>query len=312
VYVRYDTTEGTPNRNALVGEYPMTAIRLDGQQLAQTIRAEITQEVKGLVTQGKQPGLAVVLVGENPASQVYVRNKKKACEEVGMKGWQHNLPATVSQAELLDLVTKLNADPQVHGILVQLPLPKQIREEAIVLAIDPMKDVDAFHPQNLGLLTVGHPRYLPCTPFGVQQLLVRNQIETSGKHIVILGRSNIVGKPLALILMQKRSSHFPQAGDATVTIAHSRSHDLKKITQEADILIAAVGQPRFVTGEMIKPGTVVIDVGIHSIDGKIVGDVDALSVEPIAGALSPVPKGVGPMTITMLLQNTLQAARIQE
>jgi methylenetetrahydrofolate dehydrogenase (NADP+)/methenyltetrahydrofolate cyclohydrolase len=290
----------------------MTAIRLDGQQLAQTIRAEITQEVKGLVTQGKQPGLAVVLVGENPASQVYVRNKKKACEEVGMKGWQHNLPATVSQAELLDLVTKLNADPQVHGILVQLPLPKQIREEAIVLAIDPMKDVDAFHPQNLGLLTVGHPRYLPCTPFGVQQLLVRNQIETSGKHIVILGRSNIVGKPLALILMQKRSSHFPQAGDATVTIAHSRSHDLKKITQEADILIAAVGQPRFVTGEMIKPGTVVIDVGIHSIDGKIVGDVDALSVEPIAGALSPVPKGVGPMTITMLLQNTLQAARIQE
>lgn len=290
----------------------MPARRLDGQELAKTMRGEIALAVRQHVERGHQPpGLAAVLVGENPASQVYVRNKQKACVDAGMASWLHTRPDTVTQSELLDLINGLNHDPRVHGILVQLPLPMQIDEEAVINAVHPLKDVDAFHPENLGLLTAGHPRYLPCTPYGVQQMLARYEIETAGKHVVVLGRSNIVGKPVGLILMQKRSPAFPQAGDATVTIVHSRSQNLASICRTADILVVAVGQPKFVTSEFVQPGATVIDVGIHSVDGRLVGDVDPSSVEPVAGALSPVPKGVGPMTITMLLQNTLQSAQLR-
>jgi methylenetetrahydrofolate dehydrogenase (NADP+) / methenyltetrahydrofolate cyclohydrolase len=288
----------------------MPARRLDGQELAKTLRGEIALAVRQHVERGHQPpGLAAILVGENPASQVYVKNKQKACVDAGMASWLHTRPDTVTQSELLDLIHGLNRDPRVHGILVQLPLPKQIDEEAVINAVHPLKDVDAFHPENLGLLTAGHPRYLPCTPYGVQQMLARYQIETAGQHVVVLGRSNIVGKPVGLILMQKRSPAFPQAGDATVTVAHSRSRNLASVCRTADILVVAVGQPKFVTAEFVRPGATVIDVGIHSVDGKLVGDVDPASVEPVAGALSPVPRGVGPMTITMLLQNTLQSAQ---
>ena len=225
-----------------------------------------------------------------------------------MASWLHRLPAATTQERLLDLVAQLNADPAVSGILVQLPLPKHVDEAAVIRAVHPKKDVDCFHPENVGLLAAGHPRFLPCTPFGVQQLLARTGIPTAGKHVVVIGRSNIVGRPLALILMQKPSKEFPEAGDATVTVVHSRTRDLPTATRQADILIAAVGSARFVTGDMVKPGAAVIDVGINSVDGKLVGDVDAESVAPVAGWLSPVPKGVGPMTIAMLLHNTLRAA----
>lgn len=285
----------------------MSAIRLDGQLLAQTIRAEITAAVAVSPT---KPGLAVVLVGDHPASETYVRNKQKACAEVGMNSWLHRLPATASQADLLAIVARLNDDPAVHGILVQLPLPKHMDEAAIISAIRPTKDVDTFHPENLGLLAAGHPRFLPCTPYGVQQMLVRAGIPTAGRQVAIIGRSNIVGKPLALMLMQKPSALFPEAGDATVTVVHRGTRNLPTITREADILVAAVGVARFVTPDMVKPGAAVIDVGINSVDGKLVGDVDAERVAPVAGWLSPVPKGVGPMTITMLLHNTLRAAKL--
>jgi methylenetetrahydrofolate dehydrogenase (NADP+) / methenyltetrahydrofolate cyclohydrolase len=287
----------------------MPAQKIDGQALAATLRAETAAAVaRHVATGGRRPGLSAVLVGENPASEVYVRNKRKACEDAGMASWLHRLPATATQAQLLDLVNHLNVDATVSGILVQLPLPKQMDEGAIIRAVHPSKDVDCFHPENVGLLAAGHPRFLPCTPFGVHQMLNRNGIATSGKHVVVIGRSNIVGKPLTLILMQKPTSHFPEAGDATVTVVHRGTHDLPAITRQADILIAAVGVARFVTGTMVKPGAAVIDVGINSVDGKIVGDVDEASVAPVAGWLSPVPKGVGPMTITMLLHNTLRAA----
>lgn len=284
----------------------MTAIKLDGNALAKTIRAEIADEVKML---SRPPGLATVLVGDNPASHVYVRNKRKACEQAGMVSFHYPLADSVSQSELLGLIAQLNADPAVHGILVQLPLPKQIDEKAVILAINPAKDVDAFHPENVGLLATGHPRFLPCTPAGCAQLLVRNGITSAGKQVVIVGRSNIVGKPLALILMQKPSAAFPTAGDATVTVVHRGTRELPSLARQADILVAAVGVARFVTPEMVKPGAAVIDVGINSIDGKLVGDVRE-DVADIAGYLSPVPGGVGPMTITMLLQNTLVSAKI--
>ncbi|MCE9530521.1 MAG: bifunctional 5,10-methylenetetrahydrofolate dehydrogenase/5,10-methenyltetrahydrofolate cyclohydrolase [Planctomycetes bacterium] len=288
----------------------MPAIKLDGNLLAKTIRAEIAEQVKTFIASGgKPPGLATVLVGDDPASHVYVRNKRKACEQAGMVSIHHALSANVTQKELLDVVASLNADPAVNGILVQLPLPKGIDEEAVIRAILPGKDVDAFHPENVGLLAAGHPRFLPCTPYGVRLLLSRNGIATAGKHVVILGRSNIVGKPLAMILMQKPTAAFPDAGDATVTVVHRGTRDLPSITRQADILIAAIGVPRFVTPEMVKPGAAVIDVGINSVDGKLVGDVHE-SVIDTAGAVSPVPGGVGPMTITMLLQNTLAAAKI--
>lgn len=283
---------------------------LDGKSLA----AQLQTDLKIRVTQfqsasGITPCLAAVLVGENPASEVYVRNKRQACERVGMASQLHRLPASASQQELLKLVGQLNdapADQPVHGILVQLPLPKQIDEKIILDALDPLKDVDAFHPENVGLIVQGRPRFLPCTPNGIQQLLVKSGIETAGKHVVVLGRSEIVGKPMAMMLVQRGPG-----ADATVTICHSRTKNLAEITRQADILIVAIGQPRFVTTEMVRPGAVVIDVGINRVDGKLCGDVDFEAVSQVAGAITPVPGGVGPLTIAMLLENTLAAAKLQ-
>jgi methylenetetrahydrofolate dehydrogenase (NADP+)/methenyltetrahydrofolate cyclohydrolase len=286
----------------------MAATLLDGKQLAKTMQAEIALGVAEFVRRhGGRPGLAAVLVGDNPASQVYVRGKRKACEQVGIDSWLHELSKQTSQAELLDLVSRLNADPLVHGILVQLPLPKQIDEAAIIRAVTPLKDVDGFGPENLGLLTAGHPRYLPCTPHGIQQLLLRNGVNVDSAHVVIVGRSNIVGKPLALLLMQKGPG-----GNATVTVCHSRSRSIADLTRQADIIIVAIGQARFLKADMVRPGAVVVDVGMNRLaDGKLVGDVDFEAVGQIASAITPVPGGVGPMTITMLLYNTLEAARRQ-
>ena len=285
------------------------ATLLDGKLLAATMQAEIAVEVAKLTAAtGVRPGLAAVLVGENPASQVYVRNKRKACDNVGMASWLHQLPAETTQAQLLDLIVRLNADPAVHGILVQLPLPKQIDENAVILAVSPLKDVDGFGPENLGLLATGNPRFMACTPLGVHQILLRNKIPVDGRNVVIVGRSNIVGKPLALILMQKM-----EGANATVTVCHSRSRDLAEITRRADIVVVAIGQPRFLKADMIRPGAVVVDVGINRLpDGKLVGDVDFDLVAPIASAITPVPGGIGPMTITMLLHNTLKACRLKK
>lgn len=279
---------------------------LDGKQLAQVIQAEIAAEVKDLVMRtGVTPGLAAVLVGDDSASQLYVSNKRKACAKAGIESWLHPLPKETTQEQLLHLVRQLNQDPRVHGILVQLPLPKQIEEDAIIRAVSPLKDVDGFGPENLGLLTAGHPRYYPCTPLGIQQLLVRNDIPIEGRHVVIVGRSNIVGKPLALILMQKAAG-----ANATVTVCHSRSRDLPSITRQADIVVVAIGQARFLKKDMVKPGAVVIDVGTNRLpDGTWAGDVDFEAVEPVVSAISPVPGGVGPMTITMLMNNTLLSAK---
>jgi methylenetetrahydrofolate dehydrogenase (NADP+)/methenyltetrahydrofolate cyclohydrolase len=278
---------------------------LDGKKLAETMQAEIAVEVKAFADRtGKRPGLAAVLVGDNPGSEIYVRNKRKACEKVGIASWLHRLGAQTTQDQLLDLLASLNADRQVSGILVQLPLPRQIQEDVIIRAVTPTKDVDGFGPESLGLLTTGKPRFLPCTPLGVQQLLVRNQIPLDGRHVVIVGRSNIVGKPLALILMQKA-----QGANATVTVCHSRSKDIGGLTRQADIVVVAIGQAQFLKADMVRAGTVVVDVGINRLaDGKLVGDVDFVQVEPLASAITPVPGGVGPMTITMLLYNTVQAA----
>jgi methylenetetrahydrofolate dehydrogenase (NADP+)/methenyltetrahydrofolate cyclohydrolase len=286
----------------------MTARKLDGKELAKTMRAEVAARVAERTRLGLPlPGLAAVIVGDNPASHVYVRNKHKACADAGLASWVHTLPDSTTQEQLLSLVAKLNADPAVHGILVQLPLPKQINEDAVIRAIDPAMDVDCFHPVNLGLLAAGHPRYLPCTPHGVVQLLRRNGIETAGREVVIVGRSNIVGKPLALMLAQKPTAANPAFGDSTVTLAHTRTRDLAAVCRRADILVAAAGSPRVITADMVKPGAAVVDVGTNSVDGKLVGDVHE-SVAEVAGWLSPVPGGVGPMTITMLLVNTLAAA----
>ncbi len=286
----------------------MTAVLLDGKQLAQTMQTEIAAEVAAFVQQhGIRPGLAAVLVGDNPASHVYVRNKRRACDKVGIASFLHELPGTTTEAELLTLVAQLNADAAVNGILVQLPLPKQINEAAIVDAVAAAKDVDGFGPSSLGLLAAGRPHFLACTPYGVQQLLRRNGIDIAGKHVVIVGRSNIVGKPLALILMQKGAG-----ADATVTICHSRTPDIGKITRTADIVVMAIGQARFLKADMVQPGAVVVDVGMNRLpDGSLAGDVDFDAVQSVASAISPVPGGVGPMTITMLLKNTLEAARRQ-
>lgn len=275
---------------------------LDGKKLAQTMQAEIAAEVAKLAI---KPGLAAVLVGDNSASQLYVKNKRKACAQAGIESWLHQLPQETTQAQLLDLVAQLNADPRVHGILVQLPLPPQIDEAAIIRAVTPTKDVDGFGPENLGLLTAGYPRYFPCTPLGIQQLLVRHQIAIEGRHVVIVGRSNIVGKPLALMLMQKAAG-----ANATVTVCHSKSQDLPGLTRQADILVVAIGVAKFLKADMVKPGVVVVDVGTNRLpDGKWAGDVDFEAVAPLASAISPVPGGVGPMTITMLLHNTLRSAQ---
>jgi methylenetetrahydrofolate dehydrogenase (NADP+) / methenyltetrahydrofolate cyclohydrolase len=282
---------------------------LDGKQLAQSMQAELTAAVAEFAkASGKRPGLAAVLVGTDPASQIYVRNKRKACQKVSIESWLHELPQTTTQAELLDLIARLNADKAVSGILVQLPLPKQIDEAAVIKAVSPLKDVDGFGPENLGLLAAGHPRFMPCTPHGVQQLLLRNGIRLEGADVVIVGRSNIVGKPLALILIQKAPG-----ANATVTVCHSRSRDIAALTRQADVVVVAIGQAHFLKADMVRPGAAVVDVGINRLpDGSLVGDVDFDRVREVAGAITPVPGGVGPMTITMLLHNTVCAAKLQQ
>jgi methylenetetrahydrofolate dehydrogenase (NADP+)/methenyltetrahydrofolate cyclohydrolase len=288
---------------------------LDGTAIAKAIREEVATEVSRLRSKGRKPGLAAVLVGEDPASAVYVRSKGKACEEAGMHSVIVRLPVDTPEAELLDTVDRLNADPEINGILVQLPLPKHINSEKVLRRIDPSKDVDGFHPVNVGKLVTGDKTaFRPATPYGVQQMLIRSGIETKGAHAVIVGRSNIVGKPMASLLIQQGPG-----GDATVTVCHSRTRDLPSVTRLADILIAAIGKPEFVTADMVRPGAVVIDVGINRVDDasrprgyRLVGDVAYDSVAQIASAITPVPGGVGPMTIAMLLQNTLQAMQQAE
>lgn len=288
----------------------MSTVILDGAALAKQIRAEVAADVSAMSGRLK-PGLAVVIVGEDPASQVYVRSKGKATIEAGMHSETIQFPASITQEQLLATIDRLNGDSSIHGILVQLPLPKHIDSEAVLLRIDPAKDVDGFHPINVGRLSTGHvSAFRPCTPYGVQQLLVRNGIETSGAHAVIVGRSNIVGKPMASLFLLNEPG-----GNATVTVCHSRSKDLGAITRTADILVVAIGKPEFVTADMVSPGTVVIDVGINRVADatrprghRLVGDVAFGPVSEIAAAITPVPGGVGPMTIAMLLRNTLQAA----
>jgi len=286
----------------------MTATILDGKKLAQQLRSELAEEIIEFIqNNGATPTLAAVLVGDDPASEVYVRNKRRACEEVGVESRLHRLPTDTPPDELLRLVAKLNKDDQVHGILVQTPLPSQIDTARVVHAVSPAKDVDAFHPENVGRLVQGRPRFLPCTPHGVQQLLLRNGIEIAGRHVVIVGRSDIVGKPLAILLAARGPG-----GDATVTVAHSRTRDLAAVTRLADILVVAIGRPRFVTADMVKPGAAVIDVGINRTPDGLAGDVDFAAVREVAGAISPVPGGVGPLTVAMLLRNTLTAAQALE
>ncbi len=287
---------------------PDAAQIIDGKQIAQQIRSELAVEVVEFIQNNSvTPCLAAVLVGDDPASDVYVRNKRKACEHVGIDSQLHRLPADTKQDELLQLIARLNKDEAVHGILVQLPLPDGIDADQVLLAVSPAKDVDAFHPTNVGRMMQGKPRFLPCTPHGVIQLLQRTGIETAGKHAVVVGRSDIVGKPLAVLLAAKG-----KGGDATVTVCHSRTHDLASFTKQADILIAAIGRAEFITGDMIKPGAVVIDVGVNRTETGLVGDVEFASASQVASHLTPVPGGVGPMTIAMLLVNTLTAARSLE
>jgi methylenetetrahydrofolate dehydrogenase (NADP+)/methenyltetrahydrofolate cyclohydrolase len=291
----------------------MTARILDGVAMGRAIRQEVGQDVARLAAAGIKPGLAVVLVGEDPASQVYVRSKGKACEEAGMHSVTIRLSPETSEEDLLSTIDRLNADPAIHGMLVQLPLPKRMNSEKVLRRIDPRKDVDGFHPENVGKLVTGDPTaFRPATPYGVQQMLIRSGIETKGAHAVIVGRSNIVGKPMANLLIQQGPG-----GDATVTVCHSRTRDLPSITRQADILIAAIGKPEFVTADMVRPGAVVIDVGINRVDDatkekgyRLTGDVAYGPVAAIASAITPVPGGVGPMTIAMLLKNTLQAAEL--
>ena len=274
---------------------------IDGKQIAKEVRAEIAAECAELKKKGIIPGLAVVIVGTDPASQVYVRNKKKACEEVGFRSEVFELPEETTEEELLALVKKLNEDVNIHGILVQLPLPEHLDDEVIIANIDPKKDVDAFHPSNVGKIMIGNYDFLPCTPAGVMVLLEKSGIDVSGKECVVVGRSNIVGKPQAMLLLH---------ANGTVTICHSRTKDLAEVTRRADILVVAIGKADFITGDMVKDGAVVIDVGMNrKADGKLTGDVDFATVEPKASYITPVPGGVGPMTISMLLRNTLTSAK---
>ncbi len=285
----------------------MTAKLIDGKAIAASIRNQLVAEVAAFrESTNIVPKLAAVLVGDDPASQVYVRNKEQACAKIGMASELFRLPATTSQAELLELVATLNSDRSVHGILVQLPLPRHINETTVLDAVTPLKDVDCFHPENVGLMVQGRPRFKPCTPHGVQVLLQESGTVVDGAHVVVLGRSEIVGKPVAMMLVQKG-----ETANATVTICHSRTRNLVEIIRSADILIAAIGKPEFVTAEMVKPGAVVIDVGINRVGDRLVGDVAFEPVSQVAAAITPVPGGVGPMTIAMLLKNTLTAARIQ-
>ena len=291
----------------------MSARLIDGVAHGRRIREEVAAEVRSLAQRGLTPGLAVILVGDDPASAVYVRSKGKACEEAGMHSVTHHLPASTSQDELLHLIGTINADPAIHGLLVQLPLPKHIDTERVLHAVDPRKDVDGFNPINVGKLVLGDPTaFRPATPYGVQQLLIREGIETKGARVVVLGRSTLVGRPMANLLIQDGPG-----GNATVTVCHSRSRNLGEITCSADILIVAIGKPKLVTAEMVRDGAVVIDVGTTRVEDasaprgyRLSGDVDFQPVKAKASAITPVPGGVGPMTIAMLLANTLQAARL--
>lgn len=282
----------------------MVARIIDGKRIAREVREELTEKVGRLIPKlGRAPGLAAVLVGDDPASHVYVTSKRKACTEVGLASWLHQLPGTTTTSELLAVIEKLNTDPAVDGILVQLPLPKQIDEFAILSAVEPEKDVDGFGPINSGLLAMNRPRHVSCTPLGIWQLLIREKIALAGEHVVILGRSGTVGKPLSLLLVQKHP-----AANATVTVCHSHSKQTKELCRQADVIVAAIGKAGYVTQDMVKPGAVVIDVGINRLaSGKLVGDVDTAGVSEVASAITPVPGGVGPMTIAMLLHNTVSA-----
>lgn len=278
----------------------MTAQILDGKALAQELRASFKERVETLAARGHRPGLVVILVGEDPASQVYVRNKVNACADVGMHSEKIVYAADVDPATVLAKIAELNANPAIHGILVQLPLPAHFDEDAVLEAIDPDKDVDGFHAENVGALAQGLPRFIPCTPYGVMKMFEKGGIDLTGKEAVVVGRSNIVGKPMALLLIN--------AG-ATVTVCHSKTRDLAFHTRRADVLVTAIGKPRFVTADMVKPGAVLIDVGINRLpDGKLCGDLDFAACREVAGLITPVPGGVGPMTITMLLANTIEAA----
>jgi methylenetetrahydrofolate dehydrogenase (NADP+)/methenyltetrahydrofolate cyclohydrolase len=289
----------------------MAAQIIDGKQVAADMREELKKEVAKLKEQGIVPGLGVILVGEDPASKSYVTAKERTCEEIGIYSDDNRLPAETSQKELMARVRKMNKDPKIHGILVQLPLPKHLNETEVLIAIDPAKDVDGFHPMNVGKMVVGEEAFLPCTPHGVIQLLIRSGVKIEGADVVIVGRSNIVGKPLANMLIQKKPNR-----NATVTVCHTRTKDIARHTKRADILIAAAGQPNTITADMVKEGVVVIDVGVNRIDDptkkqgfRLVGDVDFEAVKEKASLITPVPGGVGPMTITMLMYNTVEAAK---
>ena len=281
----------------------MSAVIIDGKAVAAKVRGEIKEETAKLKEKGIIPGLAVVIVGEDPASKVYVKNKKLACEDVGFYSEEYTLSENTTQEELLNLVENLNNKKDIHGILVQAPLPRGLDFKSVTEKISPSKDVDAFHPYNVGKIMIGDFEFLPCTPAGVMELIHSAGISVEGKECVVIGRSNIVGKPQAMLLIKE---------NGTVTVCHSRTKDLKEVTKRADILVAAIGKGEFITGDMIKPGAVVIDVGMNrNVDGKLVGDVEFKSASEVAGYITPVPGGVGPMTITMLLKNTLKAAYIQ-
>ena len=279
------------------------AVRIDGKAVASEIKKQVASDVDALKNLGIETGMAVVLVGDDPASKIYVNNKKKACAEVGIYSEEHLLPSDTTQEELLCLIERLNGDPKIHGILVQSPLPKHLDEKLIVEHIDPNKDVDAFHAYNVGRIMIGDFAFLPCTPAGVIELIRSTGVKIEGKNCVVIGRSNIVGKPMAMLLLHN---------NGTVTICHSRTEGLSEICRRADILVAAVGKAKFVTADMVKPGAVVIDVGMNRDEnGKLCGDVDYAAVEPIASFITPVPGGVGPMTIAMLMKNAVSAAKIQ-
>lgn len=286
----------------------MSATIIDGKAIAAELREQLSTEVAAFTESSRvTPHLAAVLVGDDPASAVYVRNKQRACDKAGIRSTLHRLDSETTQNELLALVAELNTDPETHGILVQLPMPSQINEQAVLDAVSPLKDVDCFHAENVGLMIQGRPRFLPCTPHGCQHLLTVSGAQVAGTHAVVLGRSEIVGKPMGMMLVQKG-----EAANATVTICHSRTANLAEVTRQADIIIAAIGRSNFLTADMVKPGAVVIDVGINrGNDGKLVGDVDFEAVREVASAITPVPGGVGPMTIAMLLKNTLTAAKLQ-
>lgn len=277
---------------------------IDGKLISQQIKDELREKVAALKAEGKEIGMAVIQVGNDPASSVYVGNKKKACEYIGIRSESYELPEETTQDELIALIEKLNADDQIHGILVQLPVPKHIDEDTIIKAISPKKDVDGFHPQSVGALSIGQPGFVSCTPAGVIQLLKRSGVSIEGKECVVIGRSNIVGKPMSLLLLRE---------NGTVTITHSKTKDLKEVCKRADILVVAIGRPKMIDASYVKDGAVVIDVGIHrGENNKLCGDVDFDSVEPVASAITPVPGGVGPMTIAMLMNNCVEAATMFE